>query len=91
MTDEQCWYCEQFSWHEWALLNKTAQKVLKTDSRISCSKARYIHTTSWPGWKPQLLRVMFWWVPLQVTYRSKHVRKLRKINDTLMRYLISVS
>jgi len=46
MTDVQCWYCEQFSWHEWSLLNKTAGEVLKTDSRISCSKARYIQTTS---------------------------------------------
>jgi len=36
------------------------------------------------------MRVMLWWKPLKVPYRSKHVRKLRKINDALMRYLISV-
>jgi len=71
-------------------LSNTAEEVLKTDSSISCSKARYIHT-SWPVWSPQLLRVKLGSKPLKVTYGSKRVRNLQKINDTLMQYLISVS
>jgi len=90
MTDVQCWYCEQFSRHKWSLLNNTTEEVLKTDSSISCSKARYMHT-SWPAWSPQLLRVKLGSKPLKVTYGTKHVRNLQKINDTLMQYLISLS